>query len=671
VKNLIGHTLLNQFRVDAFVASGGMGVVYRVWDLKRNVPLAMKILHADLADDPSLFKRFRREARALQKLTHPNIVPFYGIYQTGDLVFLLERYIDGPSLKDILRSYRHQPLPLQEVLAYLKALCAAVGYAHASGVIHCDIKPGNVMVDQGGNIYLTDFGIARHAESTTTTLATAGTAAYMAPEQIRGEPVNPATDVYALGILLFEMLTGYRPFQGSVSGTDSDSSTAGERIRYEHLHIPPPDPKTFNPNISDFLAQVLLKALAKDPDERYSDTQMLFNEICSAIGVSPVEVEERVSIAELPQPYPRPWAEKPPESDVELPKIEDKFRIDRRRLPVIGAIGLIVFVLIMIMGNIFVPPGNHTKTFAPTKIPAQDTNTPSNTATTIASPTPLPSATPTSVEVTRLPELITDEYDVPMVLVSAGLFEMGNLAEAVLAECQKLAIGFNCDFSSFLDEEPVHTVTVEAYYIDRFEVTNARYASCVEAGGCNEPHSSALGNNIPYFQGPEFADHPVVYVSWSNAQNYCTWRGARLPTEAEWEKAARGTDGRHYPWGDVFEGSRVNFCDSNCEYDWANRQYNDGYRGTAPAGSYPAGRSPYGVLDMAGNVWEWVADWYGEGYYASSPSENPPGPATGEDRVLRGGGFNVTGSFVRTGTRLGEDPTEGYFNVGFRCASTP
>src|SRR3972149_8492524 len=183
-----------------------MGAVYRVWDLKRNVPLAMKVLHSDLADDPHMFKRFQREANALKRLTHPNIVQFYGLFHTLDIAFLLERFVDGPSLKDILRQKKQ--LSIQEVLVYLKALCAALGYAHANGVVHCDVKPGNVLIDQGGNIYLTDFGVARHAESTTTTLGTAGTPAYMAPEQIRGEAVTPATDVYALGVMLFEMLTG-------------------------------------------------------------------------------------------------------------------------------------------------------------------------------------------------------------------------------------------------------------------------------------------------------------------------------------------------------------------------------------------------------------------------------------------------------------------------------
>jgi serine/threonine protein kinase len=300
MSNILGRTLLNQYRVDAFIASGGMGAVYRVWDLKRNVPLAMKVLHTDLADDPHMFKRFKREANALKKLSHPNIVPFYGLFQTMDMAFLLERYIDGPSLKDILRGQTGKPLSTPDVLVYLKALSSALGYAHANGVVHCDVKPGNVLIDQGGNVYLTDFGIARHAESTTTTMAGAGTAAYMAPEQIRGEAVTPATDVYTLGVMLFEMLTGQRPFRGSEAGTEKGGDTANERIRYAHLHIQPPDPRGLKPSISKALAQAILKALDKKPARRYPSAQDFLEAIFGAAGATFTQVTERIK---LPQEF--------------------------------------------------------------------------------------------------------------------------------------------------------------------------------------------------------------------------------------------------------------------------------------------------------------------------------------------------------------------------------
>jgi TolB protein len=291
----IGQTYLNQYRVDAFIASGGMGAVYRVWDLKRNVPLAMKVLHSDLADDPSILKRFKREANALKKLAHPNIVPFYGLYQTAEFAFLLERYVDGPSLKEILREKHGKPITVNEVLIYLKALSAALGYAHANGVVHCDVKPGNVMVDQGGNIYLTDFGIARHSDSTTTTMATSGTAAYMSPEQIRGEPVSPATDIYALGVMLFEMLTGQRPFKGDEKGTGNSGWTAEERIRFGHLTIPPPDPRLTNPALPQSLVNVILRALDKNPLRRYQSAYELFVEVCGSAGINPELLPDRIS----------------------------------------------------------------------------------------------------------------------------------------------------------------------------------------------------------------------------------------------------------------------------------------------------------------------------------------------------------------------------------------
>ncbi|NIM95683.1 MAG: protein kinase [Anaerolineales bacterium] len=293
---IIGKTLLDQFRVEDFIASGGMGVVYRVWDLKRNVPLAMKVLHADLAEEPAIFKRFRREARALRKLAHPNIVPFYGLHQTLDFAFLLERYIDGPTLKQILRRREGKPLDLDEVLVYLKALSSALGYAHAHGVVHCDVKPGNVMVDQGGSVYLTDFGVARHAESTTTTLGFAGTATYTAPEQCRGEAVTAQTDVYALGIILYEMLTGRRPFRGDEKETEQGGSTSAERVRYAHLHLQPPDPQQVNPSLSRSLVEVIQKALAKEHDQRYSSVRKLYEAACHAAGMDPASVPDRVTL---------------------------------------------------------------------------------------------------------------------------------------------------------------------------------------------------------------------------------------------------------------------------------------------------------------------------------------------------------------------------------------
>lgn len=289
--NIIGRTLLNQFRVDEFIASGGMGAVYKVWDLKRSAPLAMKVLHADFAEDPSSFKYFQREARALQKLQHPNIVPFYGIYQTEQIAFLLEHYIDGPSLKEVMQKYP-KGMPVPEVLVYMQALCSALGYAHANGVVHCDIKPANVMVDRGGQVFLADFGIARHAESSTTTIAGAGTPSYMSPEQITANAVVPASDVYSLGVLLYEMVTGQRPFRGEEQDSMGKGNTSGERIRYSHLHLPAPDPRITNPSIPGGLAQIVMKCMAKATKDRYAYT----GELLTALNSLGIEAQHRVQV---------------------------------------------------------------------------------------------------------------------------------------------------------------------------------------------------------------------------------------------------------------------------------------------------------------------------------------------------------------------------------------
>lgn len=155
------------------------------------------------------------------------------------------------------------------------------------------------------------------------------------------------------------------------------------------------------------------------------------------------------------------------------------------------------------------------------------------------------------------------------------------------------------------DEKPVHTVPLDAFWIDQTEVTNAMYARCVQAGACNSPGSVGSFTRDGYYGDSEFDNYPVIYVSWNDANAYCSWADRRLPTEAEWEKAARGENALVYPWGNNFDGTRVNFCDKNCSFDWADKASDDGYADTATAGSYSNGASPYGALDMAGNVWNW------------------------------------------------------------------
>ena len=258
-----------------------------------------------------------------------------------------------------------------------------------------------------------------------------------------------------------------------------------------------------------------------------------------------------------------------------------------------------------------------------------------------------PSSTPTATippTATPLPLEITDARGVKMVLVPSGEFTMGS------------------NFPT--DEGPIHQVYLNAFYMDVYEVTNALYRLCVEADACTLPQKI-----ISY----TYDDYPVIYVDWNQAQAYCAWREGNLSTEAQWEKAARGTDGRTYPWGDQWDdsrGKRANFCDKNCSAVWTDSRADDSYSGTAPVGSYESGKSPYGIYDLAGNVSEWVADWYSDTYYQNSPASNPLGPDSGQFRVLRGSSWlnvNAAGE-IRSSNRGRLTPHSIDSNVGFRCA---
>jgi formylglycine-generating enzyme required for sulfatase activity len=222
----------------------------------------------------------------------------------------------------------------------------------------------------------------------------------------------------------------------------------------------------------------------------------------------------------------------------------------------------------------------------------------------------------------------------PMVRVPAGEFSMG---------------------SSILNEQPQHMVKLNEFWMDTFEVTNALYKRCVEAGVCRPPASTRSAQYATYYGDPAYGDHPVNQVAWDDAVQYCRWASKHLPTEAEWEKAARGTDARLFPWGNTWEPTYVNSLLSDL-YD------------TMAVGSYPEGASPYRAMDMAGNVWEWVADWYAEDYYAHAPHENPQGPATGEARIVRGGGYGVYDAAMRVSLRRDLSPDTRATYVGFRCA---
>lgn len=216
------------------------------------------------------------------------------------------------------------------------------------------------------------------------------------------------------------------------------------------------------------------------------------------------------------------------------------------------------------------------------------------------------------------------------------------------------------------DERPQRAVYLDAFWIDKTEVTNAEYTRFMAATGYRAPYFLPKPWNSKWYDNP---DQPVVGVNWGDAVAYARWAGKRLPTEAEWEKAARGGDRRAYPWGnawDVAQNRRCNFSDE--QFRLGDTPVNDGYDCPAPVGRYPAGASPYGCLDMAGNVWEWCSDWYAPDYYEEAPIRNPQGPESGRYRVIRGGSWAYEASCLRCATRDSAYPECRQFDDGgFRC----
>jgi formylglycine-generating enzyme required for sulfatase activity len=252
------------------------------------------------------------------------------------------------------------------------------------------------------------------------------------------------------------------------------------------------------------------------------------------------------------------------------------------------------------------------------------------TWTAIASPTPVK---PVATQVSPVDGMV-------QVYIPSGQFLMGTL---------------ETEPGAGTEEKPQHQVYLSVYWIDQTEVTNAMYLRCVREGVCRPPKESRSNTRPAYFDEPGFANYPVIYVSWEDADAYCRWAGRRLPSEAEWEKAARGGDGRTYPWGEDPPGP-------------AMANYNNQVGDTRAVGSYPAGAGPYGALDMAGNVAEWVADWYDPDYYPVSDASNPTGPELGEFRVLRGGSWFNMARAMRAAFRLSNYPDLQSNTLGFRCA---
>jgi eukaryotic-like serine/threonine-protein kinase len=670
MSDLIGQIVAQHYRIVEQLGQGGMATVYRAVDTRLDRDVAIKFIRRDEIGPAYLeqmLKRFEREAKSLARLSHPNIVKIHDYGDHEGAPYLVMEYLPGGTLKQRLG----RAMPPVEAARLLIPIARALAYAHQQNLIHRDVKPANILITQSGDPMLTDFGIAKilQAESGLTALTASGaglgTPDYMAPEQWTNEVV-PQTDIYALGVVFYEMVTGRRPYT-------ADTPAA---VLMKQIQEPLPSPRSIVPDLPDAVEQVLYRALKRNPQDRYA-SMSAFAEALET-STQPRAKETASAPPVLRELTPRPLAPAPtpnPETRVKPPKDRPKqVPPAQRKIPLWwGAVAIVLFAVMAVavigLGALLYSSLTHT---APTLTASVPVAAPTPLMPTTAAVIQPAAATVTAPPATRFPPTL--QPTAPPLGVGSSLVSAKDGMVQVFVPAGEFWMGAGNSLGN-ADERPQHQVNLGAFWIDRTEVTVAMFGQFATGTGYQ---TGAEKNNGGYlwnghgwdlvpglnWRHPLKADlaavdnHPATHISWLDAGAYCAWVGRRLPTEAEWEKAARGPGQANYPWGNAAPTADVaNF--GNLIGD------------TTPVDQYPNGASPYGALDLAGNAFEWVADWYGQDYYAHSPAGNPTGPSSGQYRVLRGGSWELNASNVTVFAREVSPPEASNSNIGFRCASTP
>lgn len=613
---LPGERLNQRYRIVSLLAQGGYGTVYRAWDTVARQDVVVKE-YLDSAVETQ--KLLRQEARQLSQLHHPQLPTFLDHFAIeGSGQYLVSQFIDGVDLQSLLAQYGSLPSDL--IIGWLQGVCRPLAYLHQQGRYHLNIKPANIRITPGGDVFLVDTGLPGLGIRP----FIGDSSGYGAPEQQAQGEVGATSDIYSLGATLYTLLTGQVP---------------AKSLSRESGLVDLKPPREVNPNVEPYLSLVAMRAMSLRSDARYETVADFAVALQRPSGYrEPEQAGGRRTAVSPPNPAPPP----------RLP-VSRRRQMERRTIVALSVILALVLGLIGVFGYVnFEPPDEISEVEATATIQSAviaaltaiaPTSTPLPIPTTPPTPTPRPLITSTGSQ---------------MLYIPGGIFRLGNDE------------GEN-------DEKPSLWVRLDAYYMDETEVTNAAYAQCVEAEACDPPDSSRSAYYDTYYGDPDYGNYPVVFVSWYDAATFCEWRGGRLPSEAEWEKAAsfdaEQTIKLRYPWGDEFDGERLNFCDVNCDRENANGRFNNGFRDTAPVGSYANGRSPLGLYDMTGNVMEWVADWYNSRAYQNASDTNPLGPPEGQYKSIRGGSWLSAADELTTTTRSSFDPTVSRTNLGFRCAA--
>ncbi len=690
---ITGTVLADKYRMEKVVGEGGFAVVYRAEHLIWKQPVAIKCFRV-LSSAPEhqrqeLLDGFIQEGKLMTSLSSRTaaIVQARDVgtftAPNGDWVpYMVLEWLEGKSLEQVLWFERTSRLPtrtLQEAMELLEPAAQALDVVHGMNIAHRDIKPANFFVigdprREGCQVKLLDFGIAKvmaeHAHLATSlaqtgSTVTAFTPNYGAPEQFSRShgATGPWTDVFAMALVLIEILRGTAALEGD------DYLQLAIAARDESRR---PSPRALGVPVSDAVEAVFLRALAVSPRDRYRSMGEFWTDLYAVAfeghlwqgSTTTRQPSHTVNLAQVAAGGARMSAETVPGpitggSTTTGGMLAATTGGPPPAAPSAGPLKLIAAVLGVLalgaVGAFFGLRGDSGP----------------------ASPSSSPSATPSAAAVAQP----TDATTCPegMATVEGGSFFRGS------------------DDEGFAPWKPAHRVTLGSFCMDLTEVTVGDYRKCSDKGRCKrpdrvpsypKPKERSEGDHqkvqekqaeLCNFQARDREVHPVNCVDWQQANNYCKERGARLPTEAEWEFAARGSDGRKFPWGDeaASDGKHMNACGKECtawekakDLPESGRMYeaDDGYPGTAPVGSFPPGKTTHGLLDMVGNVWEWTSDYWSP--YEAKELTDPRGPDAGDARVIRGGAFNGGSAlWLNPAFRYNQSPAARAPGIGFRCAT--
>jgi serine/threonine-protein kinase len=542
-----GTILAGKYRIIDELGRGGMGNVYRAEHIIMGKVVALKVIHPLLSLSPRFLEMFKAEARHAATFKHDNVLTVHDFGESEGRFYLVMELLEGQNLKTLVR--RSGSLVPERAFNIVLQICSAVAAAHEKGIVHLDLKSENVFIldtPEGDVVKVLDFGLAQLKEGASSDVGdglTIGTVGYMAPEQILGGDVDERTDVYAIGAMAYEMLTGKVPFPGETKEEILQSQINGRRLKFPSNPVMKTIPRKAR--------SAILATVDDNPAKRPGSVAALAESLRDALD----------DIRKAASRYAR------------------RHNLEDRRT---------------VRGPTLVKRASSIIRNLVKRQPAGP----------------------------RPPE--------GMVYVPTGEFVMGSDSGAS-------------------DERPGLRVPLGAFFIDIVPVTNLQYARFVQDTD-HRPPATWKTISLP----PGTGELPVTGVTWQDAADYAQWAGKRLPTEAEWEKAARGTDRRLFPWGNKWDATYANWGGNPRFYGGATIQ---------PVGSFQQDRSPYGCLDMSGNVKEWTASWY-----------KPHGPTSyksddfGERfRVARGGSYlSLDRNYLRASCRSHMRPDEAG-DIGFRC----